>query len=406
MFTIPSVKVKTHKYDFDTVIDRTVVRTVKIDGLDRTFGRHDIMPMWVADLDFAVCPEISEALKKRAGHPIYGYYEPSDSYWNSIIGWLRRRHNFEVERNELTFIPGVVKGLGLYVNFFTKPGDGVVIQPPIYHPFRFVVEGNDRRVIENPLRLEDGVYSMDLEGLREIAEREHPRMLLLCNPHNPIGIQWSRETMAEVARIARENNMIVVADEIHSDLMLDGRKHIPFLACGDDAVAVGAMLGAPSKTFNIPGLVSSWTVIKNPALREPFFRWLSTNEFSDPPEFSATGAEMAYTYGWDWLGEMLSYVQANIDFVEDYCRREMPEVGVFRPEASFLVWLDFRKLGLKQPELMELLLGTAHIAMNDGTMFGRQGEGFTRLNVGCPRSVLAEALDRIRDAVKHKVPVC
>lgn len=406
MFTIPSVKVKPHKYDFDSVIDRSVVRTVKIDGLDRIFGRSDIMPMWVADLDFAICPEISQALQKRAEHPVYGYYEPSDSYWNSIIGWLERRHNFKVDRKELTFIPGVVKGLGLYVNFFTSPGDGVVIQPPIYHPFRLVVEGNDRRVIENPLKLENGVYSMDLDGLREIAEREHPRMLLLCNPHNPIGIQWSRETMAEVARIARQNNMIVVADEIHSDLMLDGREHIPFLDCGDDAVAVGAMLGAPSKTFNIPGLVSSWTVIRNQAMREPFFRWLDTNEFSTPPEFSATGAEMAYTYGWDWLEEMLEYVQANIDFVEEYCRTKMPEVSIVRPEASFLVWLDFRKLGLPQSELMSLLLDTAHVAMNDGTMFGRQGEGFTRLNVGCPRSVLTEALDRISAAVNQKVAAC
>lgn len=396
----------THKYDFDTVIDRTVARTVKIDGLDRIFGRHDIMPMWVADLDFAVCPEISGALRKRAEHPVYGYYEPAESYWNSIIAWLKRRHNFDVKREELTFVPGVVKGLGLFVNFFTKPGDGIVIQPPIYHPFRFVVEGNDRRVIENPLLEENGHYTMDLDGLREIAEREHPRMLLLCNPHNPIGIQWDRETLAEVARIARENNMIVVADEIHSDLMLDGREHIPFLDCGDDAVAVGAMLGAPSKTFNIPGLVSSWTVIKNPALREPFFRWCATNEFSSPPEFSATGAEMAYTYGWDWLEEMLEYVQANIDFVEEYCRAEMPEVKVVRPEASFLVWLDFRGLGLSQPELMELLLSGAHVAMNDGTMFGRGGEGFTRLNVGCPRSVLAEALGKIRNAVKQKVASC
>ncbi len=286
------------------------------------------------------------------------------------------------------------------MNFFTEKDDAVVIMPPVYTPFRTVIEGNKRRVVENPLRFENGNYSIDLENLEHVVETEKPKLLILCNPHNPIGLQWDAETLASVAAICRRGGVKVVSDEIHGDLMLGGRKHIPFLAASEDAKAVGIMLAAPSKTFNIPGLVSSWMAIKNPELRKPFYEWLEANEFCSPVMISTIGAEAAYNNGEAWLEQMLKYVEGNIDFVLDYIDSNIPGLKAIRPEASFLVWLDFRGLNMCQKQLMDLLLDKAHIALNDGAMFGTQGAGFARLNVGTPRCVLAAALESLKTAVE------
>lgn len=387
------------KYDFDCVIDRRDTCATKYDGLDQMFGRHDVTPLWIADLDFAVCPDITAALRRRLEHPVLGYSAAPDSYWQSIIDWQRRRHGFAISREELSFVPGVVKGIALAVNYFTRRGDGIVIQPPVYHPFRMVIEGNGRRAIENPLRFDGTSYSMDLDHLAAVVREQKPRMMILCNPHNPIGIQWDRDTLARVAAICRAAGVIVVSDEIHGDLMLRGRSHIPFADAGPDARAVAVTLGAPSKTFNIPGLVSSWMVVKDPGLRRGFYHWLEVNEFNAPVLISTIGAEAAYRHGEEWLGQMLAYVESNIDFVNDYLQRNVPDVRAVMPEASFLMWLDFRNLGLSQEELMRLMVEKAHLALNDGAMFGSQGIGFVRLNVGTPRCVLRTALDHIRDAV-------
>ena len=387
------------QYNFDNIIDRHGTSAVKIDRLDAVFGRHDLTPLWIADLDFAVCPEITAALSRRLAHPVLGYSEASESYWQAIIDWDPRRHGFSIARNELAFVPGVVKGIALAVNFFTREGDGVVIQPPVYTPFRTVVEGNNRKVIENPLIFDGESYSMDLDGLRSVVAEHKPKMMVLCNPHNPIGIQWDADTLAELAAIAREAGMVVVSDEIHGDLMLGGRRHIPFLSAGPDAEAVGIMLGAPSKTFNIPGLVSSWMVVKNPEMRERYYKWLEVNEFSAPVMISTIGAEAAYNNGEEWLDQMLAYVEGNIDFVIDFAARRIPGLKVIRPQASFLLWLDFRGLHLCHREVMDMLLDKAHLALNDGTMFGAQGDGFARLNAGTPRAVLAHALESLETAV-------
>ncbi len=387
------------QYNFDNIIDRHGTSAVKIDRLDAVFGRHDLTPLWIADLDFAVCPEITAALSRRLAHPVLGYSEASESYWQAIIDWNLRRHGFSIARNELAFVPGVVKGIALAVNFFTREGDGVVIQPPVYTPFRTVVEGNNRKVIENPLIFDGESYSMDLDGLRSVVAEHKPKMMVLCNPHNPIGIQWDADTLAELAAIARKAGMVVVSDEIHGDLMLGGRRHIPFLSAGPDAEAVGTMLGAPSKTFNIPGLVSSWMVVKNPEMRERYYKWLEVNEFSAPVMISTIGAEAAYNNGEEWLDQMLAYVEGNIDFVIDFAARRIPGLKVIRPQASFLLWLDFRGLHLCHREVMDMLLDKAHLALNDGTMFGAQGDGFARLNAGTPRAVLAHALESLETAV-------
>lgn len=390
------------QYDFDTVIDRHGSGSIKYDDLQITFGTQDLIPMWIADMDFAVCPEITQALRERMSHPIFGYSSPRESYWNSIIDWLDHRHDFKIGRQELTYIPGVVKGIGYAVNFFSRPGDKIIIQPPVYHPFRIVIEGNDRVALPNPLITENGSYRMDLEHLEKIAREQHPSMMILCNPHNPIGIQWDAATLREVARIARENNFVVVSDEIHGDLMLGRRPHIPFLSVGDDARAVGIMLGAPSKTFNIPGMVSSWCVVKNPSLRLPFYRWLDTNEFNAPTFTATIATEAAYRHGEQWLDQALQYISDNIDFTEDFLARNLPSISIVRPEASFLLWLDCRSLGLEQPELVSRLVNGAHLALNDGTMFGNEGRGFMRLNVGCPRSVLTTALEHLAETFGSK----
>lgn len=392
------------KYDFDRLIDRHGTYATKYDGLDQMFGRHDVTPLWIADLDFAVCPDITAALRHRLEHPVLGYSAAPDSYWESIIEWQRKRHGFDIRRDEICFIPGVVKGIGLAINYFSAKGDKIVIQPPVYHPFRMVIEGNERIVVENSLVFDGENYSMDLEGLAEVIRREKPKMMILCNPHNPIGIQWDKETLAEVGRLCREAGMVVVSDEIHGDLMLEGRRHIPFVDSSEDSREVAVTLGAPSKTFNIPGLVSSWMVVKSPELRKGFYHWLEVNEFNAPVLVSSIGAEAAYRHGEEWLDEMLGYVQENIDFVEQYVEDNIPMVKSVRPQASFLVWLDFTALGLSQQQLMDLLVNEAHVALNDGSMFGRQGVGFMRLNVGTPRSVLKDALDHIASAVKVLTP--
>lgn len=388
------------KYDFDQVIDRHGSGALKCDALLERYGKSDVTPLWVADLDFAVCPDITEALMHRVQHPIYGYAMTSDSYWQSIIDWLSRRHDFAVTREELTFVPGVVRGVAYAVNYFTRHGDKILIQQPVYHPFKMVIEGNERVVVNNPLRLTPDGYKMDLEHFKQVVETERPRMMILCNPHNPIGLQWDADVLRQVARICRENDVIVVSDEIHGDLMLYGKPHIPFASVSDDAAAVAITLGAPSKTFNIPGLVSSWIVVKNPELREPFYHWLEANEFSGPTQFATIGAEVAYTHGEEWLNQMLAYIEASVEAVEEFVAENIPQIKVFRPQASFLLWLDCRQLNLSHDELVDLFVNKARMALNDGTMFGKEGEGFMRLNIGSPRKVIIDSLARLSDAIK------
>ena len=389
------------RYDFDQLIDRHDTCAVKIDAMEQRFGRTDLTSMWIADMDFAVCPEIVESLKQRINHPIYGYAVASDSYWQSIINWLDHRHNFKVSREEITYIPGVVKGIALVVNFFTKPGDKIVIQPPVYHPFKNVVEGNDRIVVNNPLILTENYrYEMDFDHLEKIFVEEKPKMMILCNPHNPGGIRWDNASLLRLASLCKAHNVLVISDEIHADLVLYGKRHHQFASISQDASDICITLGAPSKTFNIPGLVSSWVIIQNQQLREPFFKWLSVNEF-DATTFTATIAtEAAYTLGEQWLDEALEYIEGNIDFLIDYCATNIPQIKPVRPQASFLIWLDCRELGLDQEQLVDLFVNKARLALNDGKMFGAEGEGFMRMNIACPRSVLNNALASLAHAVK------
>ena len=389
------------RYNFDQCIDRRGTQCKKIEVLKQDYGRDDLLPLWIADMDFAVCPEITEALVHRLGdHPIYGYTCLYDGYWQSIIDWQRERNGFEFTQEEVTFVAGIVTGFGLAVNFFTQPGDKIVIQQPVYYPFKDVIEGNGRICINNALLpTPDGLYRMNLEELERIMREEKPKMMVVCNPHNPGGITWEHEILREVARMARENGVIVFSDEIFGDLTLFGHRHTPMATVSEDAAAVTVTCGAPSKTFNIAGLKSSWCVVKNHELREPFFKWIEINELCNANLVSIIATEAAYRNGHQWLEECLHYIEGNVELVIQYCREHIPGIVAVKPEAGFLLWLDCTGLGISHDEVVSLFRDKAGLAMNEGSMFGEAGRCHMRFNMGSPRSVILQAMQQLEAAV-------
>lgn len=387
------------KYDFDTVIERKGSGDLMHEALLPRWGRDDLLPMWVADMDFATPDFVVDALKKRMEHPIFGYTVTPDDYWSSIMDWLKDRHQWDVQRDWLRFIPGIVKGIGMVVNVFTQPGEKVIIQPPVYHPFRITPQGNGREVVWNPLILrEDGSYEMDFENLEKVCD-DQCRILILSNPHNPAGIVWPRQTLERLADFCYDHHLLVISDEIHCDMALFGHQHIPFATVSDKAAQISITFGAPTKVFNMAGIVSSYCIVPNATLRQKFFGWLSANEFDEPTLFAPIATMAAYRQGNDWRKQMLKYVEGNILFVEEYCKQYIPGVRPLRPQASFLIWLNCRDLHLTHDELQDLFIDKAHLALNDGEMFGPGGQGFMRLNVGCPRSIVQQGMEQLREAV-------
>lgn len=388
-------------YNFDQLINRRGTGALKCDALQARYGRADLTPLWVADMDFATPDFIVEALRKRMEHPIFGYTIMPELYWPTVKQWIADHHGWQVETEWMTFIPGIVKGIGLAVNCFVKPDEKVIIQPPVYHPFRLTPQGNGREVVFNPLiEQPDGTYAMDFDNLAQVAD-EKCRMLILSNPHNPAGLTWDAETLRRLAHFCASRGILVISDEIHCDMALYGHKHIPFASVSDEAAQCSITFGAPSKTFNIAGIVSSYAIIPNRELRGRFYPWLSANELDEPTLFSPIATLAAFSpEGEAWRKQMLHYVEGNIDFVIDFCAQHIPAIKPLRPQASFLVWLDCRGLGLTQPQLVDLFVNKAHLALNDGEMFGKEGIGFMRLNVGSPRSVLEQALKQLADVLK------
>lgn len=389
-------------YDFDQVIERRGSGALKYDALDERYGKSDLLPLWVADMDFATPDFIVDALKERLEHPVFGYTMEPENYWPTVQQWIASHHNWQVEREWLTYIPGIVKGIGLAVNCFVKPDEKVIIQPPVYHPFRLTPQGNGREVVFNPLiEKSDGTYAMDFEGLAEVAD-EKCRMLILSNPHNPAGLVWDAETLRRLAHFCTERNILVISDEIHCDMTLNGHKHTPFASVSKEATACSITFGAPSKTFNIAGIVSSYAIVPNPELRNRFYPWLAVNELNEPTLFAPIATIAAFTQGENWRRQMLRYVESNVEFVIEYCAAHIPAIKPLRPQASFLVWLDCRALGLTQRELVDLFVNKAHLALNDGEMFGKEGIGFMRLNVGCPRATLRQAMEQLKAAIENR----
>ena len=387
-------------YDFDSYIERRGTHCVKHDALKENFGRDDLIPLWVADMDFPTPDFIREALHQRLAHPILGYTVEYDGYRQSIEKWLMQRHGWQVKREWMRYIPGIVKGIGMVINRFTQPGDKIIIQPPVYHPFRLVPEHNEREIVMNPLRKTECGYEMDFENLEQVID-DKCKVLILANPHNPVGITWSRETLAQLADIAVKHNIVVISDEIHCDMPLYGNHHIPFATVSENAARCSITFGAPSKTFNIAGIVSSYCIIPNEELRNHFFSYLSANEFDMATIFAMTATEAAFTKGEEWRQQMISYIEGNIDFVEEYLKANIPEVTIMKPQASYLVWMNFSGLGLEHSALVDMLINKARLAMNDGAMFGKEGEQHMRLNVGTTRAILKQALDQLKDAVNE-----
>ena len=387
-------------YDFDKVIDRTGTNAVKLEALKRLYGRTDLLPLWVADMDFETPSFITEALRRRLEHSLFGYTEEPETYWPVVMDWIASHHDWKVEQEWLTYIPGIVKGIGLVVNFFVKEDEKVIIQPPVYHPFRLTPQGNGRQVVYNPLREEaDGTYSMDFDNLEAVADGKC-RVLLLSNPHNPGGIVWNRETLVRLADFCYKHHILVVSDEIHCDMTLWGNRHIPFASVSAEAAACSITFGAPSKTFNIAGIVSSYAIVPNEEIRRLFYRWLEANELNEPTLFAPIATMAAFSQGEAWRQEMLHYIEGNIRLVIEYCTAHIPQIKALCPQASFLVWLDCRNLGLNHEQLVKLFVDRAHLALNDGEMFGPGGEGFMRMNVASPRSVIRQALEQLAEAVR------
>ncbi len=386
-------------YNFDEIIDRKGTSCVKYDGLKNAYqGKENLIPLWVADMDFATPDFIVEALKKRCEHPVFGYTFDDDEYYESIQTWLDYKYHWKTEREWISYIPGIVKGIGLAVQCFTQPGDKVIIQPPVYHPFRLVPTRMGREVVYNPLKLEDGVCKMDFEQLESLIDKDC-KMLILSNPHNPGGVVWEKEALVKLAQICSAHGILVISDEIHAEMTYPQFRHHPFATVSEEAAACSVTFMAPSKTFNIAGIVSSYALVPDSRIREKFYSFLEAGELNAGTIFAFTATKAAYTYGAEWLQQMRSYVIENVNFVDEYLKKNIPQIKVYRPQASFLVWLDCRELKLTQPELVQLFEDKAGLALNDGTMFGKEGEGFMRLNIGCPRSILNQALELLKKAI-------
>ena len=393
-------------YDFDEIIPRRGTRCVKYDTLGEHFGRTDLNALWVADMDFRTPDFILDALRRRLDHPVLGYPTTGDDYFEIISKWVEDLHGWKVPAKDFRYVPGIVKGFGLAERCFLQPGDKVIIQKPVYHPFRIVTEESGFTVVNNSLRPvydQEGflrTYEMDLDALeRQIDART--RMMILCNPQNPGGVLYPADTLRRLADICDRHGIVVVSDEIHCEMVYGGVRHIPFASVSEAAARCAITFMAPSKTFNVAGVVSSYAIVQNPALADRFFRYLASNETDYPPIFSAEATRAAYTpEGKRWRAEMLSYVQANVDFVDGWLRANLPQIRAVRPQASFLVWLDCRRLGLPQPALVDLFVNRARLALNDGSVFGDEGTGYMRLNVGCTRALLQEALESLAAALK------
>ncbi len=391
-------------YNFDKQINRKNTSSLKWDSGVRRCNKPDLLPLWVADMDWETPDFIKDALLRQITEtPVLGYTLDPDDWWQTTIKWIYDHHQWEVKRDWITYIPGIVKGIGMVINVFLKPDEKVIVQPPIYHPFYLTPQGNEREVVWNPLIpvYEDGklvTYKMDFDNLAEVCD-EKCRLLILANPHNPCGITWDKETLQQLAHFAKEHNLIVISDEIHCDMAIFGNKHIPFATVSDEAAEISITFSAPSKTFNIAGVVSSWSIIINDEMRNKFYHWLEASEFNEATMFAPVATIAAFKNGEPWRKEMLAYLEGNINFLIDYCKENIPQVKPVRPQASYLVWLDCRDLGLSQPELIDLFEKKAKLWLNDGAMFGKEGTGFMRLNVGCPRATLKQALEQLKEAV-------
>lgn len=391
------------QYDFDTVIDRKGTDSVKYDILKPLFGSEDLLPMWVADMDFAVPDFVKDAVIDRAEHAIYGYTVRPKRYNVAIAGWLSRRHGWQVDPGKIDFSPGVVPALVLSVLGYTSPGDRILVQSPVYFPFFSAIENHGREVVNNQLADNHGVFSIDFDDLEE-KFRSGIKLMMFCHPHNPVGRAWTRDELQRLADLAVKYDVIVLSDEIHSDLLLFDHKHIPLASLGKEIASRTITCIAPSKTFNLAGLHTSAVIIEDPALKRKYEKILEDIHIGGGNIFGFVALEAAYNEGDAWLEQLLEYLEGNFRLLTDFLENELPGIRVSPLEATYLAWINFGVLGLDDKELMNLMIRDAGLALLDGPRFGAGGEQYLRMNIAAPRVVLEEALVQMKAAIHEKFP--
>ncbi|MGE5389580.1 MAG: MalY/PatB family protein [Deltaproteobacteria bacterium] len=380
-------------YDFDEIVERRGTNCFKWDDV-----RGDLLPMWVADMDFKSPPEVIAALEARARHGVFGYAGCWDNWYEVLLKWMMKRYGWEARREWIDNSPGVVASLGMLVRAYTHPGDQVIIQTPVYPPFYTVIRSNGCQLVRNPLVLEDGKYRMDLSSLKtRITSRT--RVMILCSPHNPGGRVWSPEELKELGEFCLERDIVIISDEIHCDLIFPGHRHTVLAALFPELEQSSAIVNAPSKTFNIAGIEAASTIIPNEKLRTAYRHILNSSGMDMPNVFAVTAVEAAYTCGEAWLDDLMIYVQDNYLLVKSFVEERIPQIKVIESEGTFLVWLDCRGLGMDDKEMNRFIRDNARLILSPGHIFGDEGKGFQRINIGCPRSVVREALQRLESAV-------
>lgn len=387
--------------DFDRVIDRRNTDCLKYDFAVRRGKPEGVLPLWVADMDFQTSDKIITAIEERVRHGIFGYTESREKYFAAVSGWMKERHDWEVQPEWLVKTPGVVFALAMAVKAYTRVGDAVLIQQPVYYPFSEVIEDNNRIVVSNDLvRDEEGSYHIDFEDFEKKIVDNHISLFLLCSPHNPVSRVWTKEELTRIGRICVKHNVIVVSDEIHEDFVFGDRKHYVFANLEKEFADISITCTSPAKTFNLAGLQVSNIFIANTKLRRKLKKQIDAAGYSQLNTLGLTACEAAYNYGGQWYDAMMEYVASNIAFMKEYLRRELPELKMTEPEGTYLVWVDFSALGLTTGQLEKLVVEEANLWLDGGDIFGKVGEGFQRFNVACPRSILEQALKQLTSAIR------
>ncbi|WP_143322468.1 MalY/PatB family protein [Clostridium sp. HBUAS56010] len=388
-----------NRIDFDQSVDRRNTNCLKYDFAEHRGKPKDILPLWVADMDFKAPEPVLEALTHRVEHGIFGYSEALEDYFEAIKDWMEKKHGWAVERRWLVKTPGVVFALAMAVKAFTEPGDAVMIQQPVYYPFSEVIEDNDRKIVDNTLVLsEDGVYRMDLLDFEKKVVENHVKLFFLCNPHNPVGRVYTKEELEKLGEICVRHNLIVVSDEIHQDFVYQGR-HQVFASLNDELKKRTITCTAPSKTFNIAGLQVSNIFIPSGQLRAGFKKQVAASGYSQLNTLGLTACEAAYRHGDAWHEELMEYLKGNLSFVREYLKENLPQIKLVEPEGTYLIWLDFRQLGLTEEEREDLIVKKAGLWLDSGAIFGPAGEGFERINIACPKATLALAFDQLKQGI-------
>ena len=386
-------------YDFDEVIDRRNTDCLKYDFAVQRGRPKDVLPFWVADMDFSIAQEIEDALVKRCQHGIFGYSEATDGYFAALQNWYLKHFNWHVQRPWLIKTPGVVFALAMAVKAFTEPGDGVLVQQPVYYPFTEVIRDNDREVVNAPLALVNGHYEIDFADLEQKLANPKVKLMFLCSPHNPVGRVWTKEELLKVGDLCLKYNVITVSDEIHSDFVWDDNTHTPFATLGEEYQQNCIVCTAPSKTFNLAGLQVSNIFIPNQKLRRAFRKQIDAAGYSQLNTLGLVACQAAYAYGEEWLTQVKAYIRSNITFVDDYLKQNLPQIKMLPIEGTYLVWLDCSALGMTADEREQWLWHEAKLRLDGGGIFGKEGEAFERINVACPRATLLQGLEQLKAAV-------